>query len=591
MPVKKTIFQCLKENKLYLLFVVFVVSLIYTKVIRYGLVGYDDNIYLNSSLISSGIKLTSVFKSFVSVINDNWSPITVLSLMVDSQLYGVHGIYGFHISNIVLHVLNTYLVYLLIFRITNLKEVAIWISLFFAAHPLQVESVAWVAERKGLLAAFFYLLSLILYIHFRYKKNKSAYIASLVLFVFGLMAKAVIVMLPIMIVVLEWLYLCSLYNSPTKKKLALYVLPYFIISLIIGVLTIVIQKHSGVLSSEATLPYLTRILNAFVSLKVYIFQTIFPVKFSAFYPYHKSYPLILVLLYILSIISITGTIIYFYNKNGNPNALFGWLWFLVMLLPVLGLIQTGAHAHADRYMYLPIIGLLLAIVQLLRSLSQKITFSKLSPRILGGTLLFVFGMVSWVQASVWKNTETLFLHAADVTRDNYIAHTSLAIYYLKQHENNEAWHQYQLARKIAPKYATLYEAIALELNKQRKYDAALLVLNHMRLAGIETVTGYRISGEILFNAGQYKKSINFYKKVLQINAKDKASMYVIGFAYFRLKDYRLSLDYLHKLETLEPKNSMVLKLMGDVYVAQGNKNMAERYYNLAVKYGNERILK
>jgi len=565
-----------KKTWLHVLLLAVTAALIYARLIHHDFVSYDDYMYLDSNIITGG----------VSVINDNWHPFTVLSLMLDSQIYGPNAAYGFHLTNILLHILNGVLVYAFFRKINKSSEMSLFIAMLFVIHPLQVETVAWVAERKGILGAFFFLSSLNLYAEFRATSSRNRYILSLLCFTLGLMAKAVIVALPVILLLMEWMYLRDQDSTITKRKLLIDLSPFFIIALAMGLLTIAIQNNSGVLSSTSILPVSTRILNALVSIKIYISQTIAPGQLSVFYPYLKSYPPNLLVIYFIGFVTISGSVIYAYARKSRANPLFGWLWFLLMLTPVLGFIQTGMHAHADRYMYLPIIGLLIILMEFVQFINEKTRFKPVILKVAGVAIILIYSGMSWVQAGVWKNTETLFLHANTVTQDNYIADASLALYYLDKGENDKAWGYYQRARKIEPKFATLYTGTTFELLKQKNYGAVVLVNRQMIEAGVRVGDGYRVIAQIMLNAGQVKYSIENFQKALEINRNDYDSLYGIGYAYYKLKNYDHALTYLQHLEDLQYNYPKLLHLIGDIYMAKGEKNLAMHYYSLSRQDSN-----
>ncbi|MEJ2361718.1 MAG: tetratricopeptide repeat protein, partial [Gammaproteobacteria bacterium] len=204
-------------------------------------------------------------------------------------------------------------------------------------------------------------------------------------------------------------------------------------------------------------------------------------------------------------------------------------------------------------------------------------------KIMYGTILLLYGGTAWVQAGVWKDTESLFLHANKVTKNNYIADSSLALYYLGKHENTKAWEYYQLARKVEPKYATLYTAITYELLKQNKYSAVVLVNRQMIQAGVRVEDGYRIIGQVLLNAKKYKKSISSFQQALDLNPEDYYCLYGIGYAYYKIQKYDLALSYLHRIETTQYKETKLMQLFGDIYMRKGNNKLANYYYSLRDK--------
>ncbi|MBI1422267.1 MAG: hypothetical protein GC149_02295 [Gammaproteobacteria bacterium] len=232
-------------------------------------------------------------------------------------------------------------------------------------------------------------------------------------------------------------------------------------------------------------------------------------------------------------------------------------------------------------MYLPIIGLLFAAANFLHFLISKTSFRKPIKTILTGSIVLGYGAVSWIQAGVWYNTESLFIQAADVTKGNYIAHTSLAIYYLEHNENKKAWFHYQMARESNPKYENMYMAIESILIKQKKYDALNIVVGDMLKAGVNVEDGERMLAQIMVNKSQYDEAVIRFQHFLAHHPDDEQSLYGIGYAYYRLKKNDLALYYLLKLEKRVNGSFKLMELLGDIYHAKGDEERASYYHSLA----------
>lgn len=341
--------------------------LLYSSVLNYGLVYYDDNKYYKELILYSDKSfILNIEWAFTNVVNANWHPITLMSYVFDMNIYH-DAEKGFHLTNLTLHILNVTLVFLVFERISQNRKSAFLIALIFLVHPLNVETVAWVGERKGVLSASFFFLSIYSFLCYSEKNDRRLYFLSVVFFIFSLMSKATTVALPLVLILIDLnnhkkLSFKDVMSQLYHKRI------FLLVALIFGIITLYIHSTHGALESESTLALNERVMNAINSLWVYLFQFIYPDKLAIYYPIKQ---LSLAFITVAGIALIIVSIFAFRKKASLPSIFFGWFWFLLMLLPVIGLIKSGSHAHADRYMYLVVPGLSYLAIETVFSLRKK----------------------------------------------------------------------------------------------------------------------------------------------------------------------------------------------------------------------------
>ncbi len=378
---------------------------VFGQTIGHQFVNFDDPLYVTENIhVRAGLNWHGVIWAFTHVHSQNWHPLTTISHMLDCQLFGLKA-GGHHFVNVLLHSASAVLLFLALAQMSP-SRTGIWPSAFaaalFAIHPLRVESVAWIAERKDVLSGFFFMLTLLAYFRWTQKQTLGRYVTMSIVFALGLMSKPMLVTLPIILLLLDYWPLNRFQPSATAK-LIVEKLPLFALSLGSCVATLWAQNFA--LGSTEFLPLKWRIANAIVSYFDYIRQMFWPVDLIPFY-IHPEDRLELWRLIVAAIVLIGITAIAFVRRRKNPYLLVGWLWYLVMLIPVIGIIQVGLQGRADRYTYLPQIGLLIALVWLICDLTKS---RRLQAALLSGAAAIVvaaLSILSWKQTTHWRNTET-----------------------------------------------------------------------------------------------------------------------------------------------------------------------------------------
>jgi tetratricopeptide (TPR) repeat protein len=507
-------------------FLVAITWLVFGQTIRYDFVNYDDNDYVYANpAITSGLTLHGIIHAFSGRHARNWHPLTTLSHMLDCQLWGVRA-GGHHFTNIVLHTIAVVLLFLVLQQMTG----AIWQSAFvaalFAIHPLHVESVAWISERKDVLSAVFFMLTLGAYVRYVRSPSIGRYLTMSILFALGLMSKPMLVTLPFILLLLDYWPLKGFAVRSSTKRLILEKIPLLALSVAGGFITLWVQQSSVARTEE--LPLIWRVANGLVTYATYLRQMIWPMGLAVFYPHPgDQLPVWEIGLgsVLLGLVS-AGAIAL---RRKRPYLVTGWFWYLVMLLPVAGLIQVGSQAHADRYTYLPQIGLYLLLAW---AITDALA-SQLQRRILAVTASVAVIALAWcahVQASYWRNGESLWGHALAVTSGNFMAHDGLGEYLGNRGRLDEAIDQFQKALNIAPGYPEIETNLILALTRKGRTDEAITHLQALLKEYPNDAQAQYNLGNALRKKGDSQGAIAAYEKALSIQVRYPAAHYNLGIA-------------------------------------------------------------
>jgi len=508
---------------------------VYLQLINYDFVNYDDELYVTKNPhIQAGVTLKSVIWAFTTGHASNWHPLTWLSHMLDFELYGLNPM-GHHWTNLQLHIANTLLLFIVLKLMTGAMLRSAFVSALFAIHPLHVESVAWVAERKDVLCAFFWMLSMYAYVGYvRYPKKKRYYISLIILFALGLMAKPMIVTLPFVLLVLDFWPLSRFQSIIHEQKLNVFQAfntlvwektPLFALTAISCGITFFVQQHGGAVASIEALPLKARAANAIVSYTNYIGKMIWPLHLAVLYPFREwNTEQILISGVLLLLISTLAVRIW----QRHPYVPAGWFWYLGTLIPVIGLVQVGAQRMADRYTYIPLIGLFIIIAWAMPDILSKWRSRRIVLGTISGAMIILFMICSWFQVHHWRNGVTLFTHAVESTNNNSIAYCELGHALNEQGKRDEAIIQFKSALKINPYYAEAHYELGVTLEAQgNSTGAAKQYLETLR-TNPNHVKAHNSMGIILAKQGNFKDSVYHYKKALQINPEYPGAYYNLG---------------------------------------------------------------
>ena len=496
---------------------------LYLPSLRQGFLPYDDQQYVTENLqVQAGLTWQGLTWAF-GYHAGNWHPLTWLSHMLDCQFYGLKPA-GHHLTNVLLHVSNTLLLFLLLSQMTGALWRSACVAALFAWHPLHVESVAWVAERKDVLSACFWMLTLLSYGYYAAKPRASSYLLTLFVFILALMAKPMVVTLPFVLLLLDFWPLQRIRGLTTStspfpqldwKRLLWEKLPFFTLTIVACALTVSAQAPAIV--STAGLPISQRIMHAFLAYGHYLQVTFVPRGLSIYYPYVIDIPRATIVIVGILLALITFSTLR--STRRQPYLIVGWLWYLGTLVPVIGLVQVGDQAWADRYTYLPLIGVFIALVWGLTEWIKSPSLLKASALSTAVLLL----VLTTLQMSHWRSTRTLFEHAAKVTPNNFMAVTMLGSLLAQEGKLDEAVAHYHQALQYKPQYAEAYFFLGNALDQQGKLDAAIAAYQQaLRFKPIQEQT-HILLGVALAKQKKFKEAQDHYQAALKLNPESAAA--------------------------------------------------------------------
>jgi len=518
---------------------------VFWQVNQYDFINFDDNVYVTqNSHIHSGLTPEGVRWAFSTQYLGLWNPLVWLSFMFDYQIYGLNA-GGYHLTNRVLHLLSTLLLFWLFNRMTGAVWKSAFVAAIFAFHPLHVESVAWISERKDVLSAFFWMLTLCLYVYYTEKPVIIRYLLVLFSFVCALMSKPMVVTLPVIMIILDYWPLERFQSK--KGKLILWQLkekiPFFILSAVLVIITLHSPQNTAlrtlynIFGQPKEFPLFSRIANALVSYVTYLEKTFWPHDMAIFYPFPSQIPVWQVIGASLLILIITTAVIVMIKRL--PYLFVGWMWYAITIAPVIGIIQISAYAMADHYHYLPSVGIVVMLAWGIPSLikSEEIRKKILFPT--GIIFLGIMAFLTWQQCGYWKNSTTLFSHALQVTKDNYLAHNNLGLALFAEGKSLEAIDHYNKAICITPDCAGFYSNRGLAYAK----------------------------------LGQHKRAIEDYNKAICITPDYADAYNNRGITYYKLGHYQRAIEDFNETIRLKPDDALAYNNRGNVYINQGNKKL------------------
>ncbi len=489
---------------------------------QFDFINFDDGGYVTANRhIQSGISQNGIRWAFSTRYLDLWHPLTWLSFMFDYQLHGLNP-GGYHLTNLILHILITLLLFWLFNRMTGAVWKSAFIAALFALHPLHVESVAWIAERKDVLSAFFWMLTLCLYVYYTEKPAIRRYLLVVFSFVCALMSKPMVVTLPVIMILLDY---WPLNRFELKKgNLVLWQLKEKIVFFILSAVLIIITLHNPANTDNPDYKDLKefslRLADAPVAFVTYLAETFWPHNLAVFYPFPDQIPLWQVFGSSLLIIFITGGVIL--TAKRMPYLLVGWFWYAIILLPVIGIIQVSSSAPysmADRYTYLSSIGITVAIAWGIPSFvkSEKSIRKILFPAAI--VFLLVISFTTWKQCSYWKNSFNLFNHALRVTKNNYLAYGCLGYAYSQTDQYPQAIDHFDKAVRLKPNALGVYNGLGIAYGKSGQYQQAIENFNKAISIKKDYAKPYNGLGLVYSTNSQYKLAIENFNKAIGFDSE------------------------------------------------------------------------
>lgn len=492
--------------------------LVYWQVHSFEFVNYDDTDYVKDNpIVQRGLSLENVRWALTTGHASNWHPVTWLSHMLDCSIFGVNP-GAHHLTNLFFHVANALLLFGILKRVTG----AIWRSAFvaalFALHPLHVESVAWVAERKDVLCAFFGLLAIEFYVAWTRRPRTAAYVAMLVSFACSLLSKPMLVTLPFALLLLDFWPLART-RSRSWTRLVVEKLPLFALAAAACVVAVASQKTGGALGSGADFPLGDRVSNALVSYVAYVAKTLFPVSLAALYPYPKEFPLWRT--FGAALFLALATTLALSAAKRRPYAAFGWLWFLGTLVPVVGLVQIGRQSMADRYAYVPLVGLFAIVAWGAPELLARRPRAKTELAAAGALGVGACAALAFAQVGTWRDSETMWRHAIEVTKDNATAHNNFGAALNDQRRFDEAEPQFEEALRVDPVYADAHNNLGVVRLRRGKLAEAESEFR----AALPLVEAHDNLGQVLEQEGKFDAALAEFEEAVRL-APDRPGAHV-----------------------------------------------------------------
>jgi tetratricopeptide (TPR) repeat protein len=605
--------ESMKRNSIIFVYFALILStlLVFRQVCNFDFVSYDDKDYVyENPHVLSGLAPAGILWAFTSGHASNWHPLTWLSLMLDCQLFGPNP-GRIHLVNLLLHLANTLLLFAVFKKMTGSLWPSAFVAAAFAIHPMHVESVAWIAERKDVLSTLFLLLTLAAYVNYVRRRSLVCYLLTVLLFVLGLLAKPMLVTLPFLLLLLDYWPL-DRFTAPRAVKAAAIAdkrrilyriiiekIPFFVLAAASSVITFIVQKSSGAVSGINTISLQSRIANVFLSYIRYLGKLFWPQNLAVFYPFDAdSFTFWQVAMCILPLLVISIFVIRL-GRN-QKYLLVGWFWFVGTLVPVIGLVQVGSQAYADRYTYIPYIGLFIIIAWGLPEFLSKWPQRKIILGLLIVIVLTTLGLCAHQQVSHWKNGISLFTHALKVTQDNYVAYNNLGAVYSRLGRHQDAIEAYKQAIRIKPTLVEAYYNVGAAYAKLGRWQDAIEPYRQAIRIKPDYVEAHNNLGAAYDKLDRWQEAIEAFSQARKIKPDDVEAHYNLGIAYGKLDRWQEAIEAYKQAVKIKPDYAEAYNNLG---VACGRFNRyqdaieafkqairikpdyAEAYYDLGFAYG------
>ncbi|RZB36213.1 MAG: hypothetical protein SRB2_02372 [Desulfobacteraceae bacterium Eth-SRB2] len=609
---------------------IIVILISYQQVVSFDFVGYDDELYVTKNLnVQKGLASENLKWAFTTFHAANWHPFTWLSHMLDCELFGLNPT-GHHWTNVQFHIANTLLLFFILFKMTGALWQSAFVAALFAVHPLHVESVAWISERKDVLSTFLGLLMMGAYYRYIKAPDFKNYLLIIIFLSIGLMCKPMLVTFPFVLLLLDFwplkrfqyknYYLIqsertTYYGFKGIFRLILEKLPLFILVAISSGLTFLAQKSGGTLKALETLSLKTRISNAFVSYVSYLLKTIWPSNLAVFYP-HPENTIPAWQIFGATLVIAAACFWAIRTSKKYPYILVGLCWYLVTLVPVIGFVQVGGQAMADRYTYIPLIGIFVIVAWGAVDFFQKWHYRKIYLYGCALIILLAFTAKTFFQVSYWKNGIVLFEHTVKVTENNYkaqnnlgtawgpvdikrsiyhykealrikpdyaIAHYNLGNALAKQGQTDKTIEHYLEALRIQPNYVNAHNSLGMALLEKKNYDKAMLHFTKALKINPKGITARNNLANVLFIQGKSDEAISHYNEILKVNCEQADAQYNI--AYVLSTQGNLDKAVLHYKEAIRinPEYEKAHYYLGNILIKQGELKEAFTHFAELIK--------
>ncbi len=574
--------KAIRSKAFALLVVVCITAGAYWQIGRHDFINYDDPRYVvNNPHVNSGLNRDNVLWAFATFSESNWHPLTWLSHMVDVRLFGMDAGRQ-HMVNVLFHLANTVLLFLFLDRATGAWGPSLFVAALFALHPLHVESVAWVAERKDVLSTLFWMLALISYVRYAERPGRFRYLGVLLAFAFGLMSKPMLVTLPFALLLLDYWPLGRM--RPGKSSLRGLIpekVPFVALSIASAVVTILAQQKGGSVAHFKALPPISRGANALSAYVSYLGKTIWPDHLAVIYPLAPTIATLPALGAGLMLAFITAICVRLARRH--PGLIVGWLWYLLTLVPVIGLVQVGVQSMADRYTYVPLIGLSMmaawgAPVLLPDRPAKRVLLSSAA-----GLVMLACAVLTWRQAGSWRDTITLFSHAADAVDRNYVAHDILGDTFVEMGRTDDAIVHYSKALQVWPDDGNALVGMGNALLKQGKTKDALRYLDEELRIDPRSSDGHFYRGSVLLEAGELDAAIADFREALRTSPGRADALMNLGTALIRQGRFEEGFACYTRALAADPDNAEMHVTAGLALAVQGRLDEGIAHFRAAIR--------
>jgi protein O-mannosyl-transferase len=606
---------------------------LYWPAMRCDFVNYDDGVNLTANEhVQNGLSWEGIKWAFLNPLHVLWQPLTALSHMAVCQVCGLNP-WGHHLASVVLHAFNVALVFALLQRMTGAAWRSLWVAALFSLHPLRVESVAWVSERRDVLSTFLGLLALMAYACYAEKSrfsnqwsvissqssgmpaadhgprttdNRSLipdhrslfYLLSLFLLALGLMSKPTLVTWPCVMLLLDYWPLrrnaeCGMRNAGSGAvdtgqgrafpwtKLVWEKAPFFVLAVAASIVTFMVQQRTGALAGGKDLPLGARVGNALISYCRYLEKVFWPKDLAVFYPHPGHWPLARVLLAGGLILGLS--VLVWVQRRRYSYLLVGWLWYCGTLVPVSQVVQTGSQAMADRWTYLPSLGVLIVVVWGAYELTRRWRYQALGLSMVGGAAIVLCLALTRQQIGYWRDSEALFRHALEVTEDNYLAHNNLGLALGPKGQTDEAIRQYQEALRLKPGYADAHNNLGYALDEKGQLNEAIHELQEAIHLKPDDALPHNNLGAALCKKGQIEESIRQYQEALRLKPNYANARNGLGAALARKGQLDEAIRQFREAIRLKPDHAEAHNNLGYALREKGQLDEAIRQYQEAMR--------
>ncbi len=545
-----------------LLFLIALTLFVYAPLTSYDFLRYDDEGYVTANAqVLAGLTGRGLIWAFQDGTVGHWHPLTWISHMLDAQIYGLNP-GGHHLTNLLLHLLNTGLLFVVLRQLTGLAWESFLVAALFALHPLSVESVAWVAERKNVLSTFFWIATMGAYGYYVRSPGFFRYAGVFLLFALGLMAKPMLVTLPFVLLLLDYWPLKRWHLQPAARQLqltnhksqALWLvlekLPLFLLTVLSMAFTLWAARVGGATAGGETIPLALRLANILVSYGTYLVKMVWPAQLAVFYPYPEEIALWKVGAAAALLIGMSACAVYWARRF--PYLFVGWFWYLGTLVPVIGLVQVGAQAMADRYAYVPLLGIFMVIAWGSAALAGSGRKGKAILVVSTLAVLTAFTVRTSFQVQYWQNGRALFTRAVAVTEGNYLAHYHLGVALLDAGKGGEALTHFRKAAVLKPNYEPAYNYLGVVLHRAGRQEEALPYYRQAISIKPDFGDAYYNLGTLFFSLGRLEEALAAYRQAVLLLPRSAPLYNNLAVALIKSGDERSAIAALRKALELKP---------------------------------------